>query len=118
MRRWRGERRVTRVRHVAPNRLFWSAGKGSGDSYLGVEVWLDQKEVVRRCIFSRGKYGKESVIAEESYSMEEYQEILHAEGELMALSGRAGAKELVQEALVRLRMAYATMGEGRGDEDE
>jgi uncharacterized protein YllA (UPF0747 family) len=106
--------RVTRVRHVGPNRLFWSAGRGTGDYYTGVELWLDQKDAVRRCTFTRGKYGKEKVNAEESYSREEYQEILQAEGELLALDKGAGARELVQEALVRLRMAYAIMEEGEG----
>jgi hypothetical protein len=97
---------------VGPNRLFWSMGRGIGDSCTGVELWLDQKGAVRRCTFSRGKYGKEKVIVEESYSMEEYQEILLAEEELLALDRGAGAKELVQEALARLRMAYAIMEEG------
>lgn len=109
---------MTRVRQVAPNRLFWSAGRARGDSYLGVEVWLERGGEVRRRVFLRGKYGRESVLAEESYSGEEYQEILHAEGELLAAAAGAGARQLVQEALVRLRMAYAIMGDGmcRGDE--
>lgn len=108
---------MTRVRNVAPNRLFWGAGRGSGDSCLGVEVWVDQRGVVRRCVLLRGKHGKESVMAEESYSREEYLEIIHAEGELLAMGSSMGAKELVQEALVRLRIAYAMMGEGRSGED-
>ena len=106
---------MTRVRHVGPNRLFWSAGRGVGDNYTGVELWLDQKDAVRRCTFSRGKYGKEKVIVEEAYSREEYQEILQAVWELLALDRGAGARELVQEALARLRMAYAIMEEGRGN---
>jgi len=97
---------------VGPDRLFWSAGRAIGDSYTGVELWVDNKGAVRRCTYLRGKYGKERVVAEESYSREEYEEILQAEGELLAVAGRSGARELVQEALARLRMAYAIMGKG------
>jgi hypothetical protein len=103
---------MTRVRNVGPNRLFWSAGRGTGDDYTGVELWLDMKGAVLRRVFSRGKYGREKLIVEETYSKEEYQEILQAEGELLALGGEAGARELVQGALARLRVAYAIMEEG------
>jgi hypothetical protein len=99
---------------VGPNRLFWSAGRGAGDNCLGVELWLDHKGAVRRCVFLRGKHGKENVIMEESYSREEYHEILQAEGELLASGVLTGARELVQGALARLRMAYAIMEDGRG----
>ena len=109
---------MTRVRQVAPNRLFWSAGRGGGDNYLGVEVWVDHERWVHRCVFARGKYGRESAIVEESYSEEEYCEILHAEGELMVLDmERKGARALVGEALARLRVAYAVMA-GGDDGDE
>jgi len=100
-----------RVRQAAENRLYWSLGRGDGDDVLGVELFLDMKGHVKRTTFSRGKFGKERIILEEEYSVEEFLEILDA-GRVLLYSicdhGHAGtdAKLLLLEAIDRIRRAY------------
>ena len=82
-------------------------GRGEGDNVLGVELFMDAKDHVRRTIFSRGKFGKESIIFEEEYSTEEFLDLLRAEKVLLGSKVfDAGSKELLLEALDRIRRVY------------
>lgn len=103
-----------RVRQMAENRLYWSLGRGDGDNTLGVELFLDMKGHVRRTTFSRGKFGRERVILEEEYSMEEFMELLEAERMLLSSEGKRdsvsiGVKPLLLEAIDRIRRAYSEL---------
>ena len=97
-----------KIKHVSENRFFWSLGRGEGDFIFGVELSLDRNCHLERTIFSRGKFGKESVIFHEEYSCEEFLELLRAEKELL-LSARgdtlcsSGSKVLLREAMDRIR---------------
>lgn len=96
---------------ASENRLFWSLGRGEGDTMVGVELFLDMKDHVRRTVFSRGKYGKESVIFEEEYSSEEFMDLLDAEKALLSrasgvMEDSAGAKSQLLEAMERIRRVY------------
>ena len=97
-----------RVRQVSANRLFWSLGRGEGDCVLGVELFCDGAGHVRRAIFSRGKYGKETKIFEEEYTVEEFREILWAAGALISPEedGEGDVRGMILEAMDRLRRAY------------
>ncbi len=99
-----------RVRYVSESRIFWSLGRGDGDLTLGVEV-SSVGGRIRRTVFSRGKFGRESIVFEEAYSAEEYLEVLRAE-ETLTLGiappgeGQERAKRLLLEAIERLRRVY------------
>jgi hypothetical protein len=98
-----------RVKQVSGNRLFWSLGRGEGDTVMGVELFSDGKGHLRRTIFSRGKYGRESRIFEEEYAAEEFREILGAEEALLSSvdDGKNGdVRRLLLKAMERLRRAY------------
>ncbi|MDI9644670.1 MAG: hypothetical protein QFX35_05575 [Candidatus Verstraetearchaeota archaeon] len=99
-----------RVKYVSENRIYWSLGRGRGDEVLGVEVSALGSDRVRRTIFSRGKYGKETTVAMEEYTAEEFLEILTAEESLVRRrcdSEKGGCgRELLLEAIEMIRRAY------------
>lgn len=103
-------REKMRVKYVSENRIYWSLGRVHGDQVLGVEVSAVGEDRVRRTVFSRGKFGRESKINEEEYSVEEFLEILGAERSILERKDPAGnerdGKELLLEAIEILRRVY------------
>jgi hypothetical protein len=96
-----------RVRQTSEDRLYWTIGRGELDNVLGIELVVDSNDHVRRTIFSRGKFGRESILFEEVYSAEEFLEILRAEKLLLGQKcSDSSAKALLLEAMDRLRRVY------------
>jgi hypothetical protein len=92
------------------NRIFWSLGRGEGDTMVGVELCFDTKDRLRRTVFSRGKLGRESIIFQEEYSKDEFMELLETEKALLCQhlkqGDRSGAKLQLLEVIQRIRRVY------------
>ncbi|MEM3039721.1 MAG: hypothetical protein QXO54_02820 [Candidatus Methanomethylicaceae archaeon] len=94
-----------RVRHVTDREIFWSLGRGEGDEIIGVEISLEGKENVSRRIISRGKYGRERVVFQESYLIEDYKAIVRSEAAFLSSAERVDKDLmlLIMEAIESLR---------------
>lgn len=99
-----------RVKYISENRIYWSLGRDQGDQVLGVEVFAVGKDRIRRTVFSRGKFGKETRIAEEEYNTEEFLEIIGAERSVAQRQGNGekegNGKELLLDAIEIIRRVY------------
>ncbi|MEJ5293123.1 MAG: hypothetical protein WHS82_05960 [Candidatus Methanosuratincola sp.] len=99
-----------RVKYISEKRIYWSLGRGQGDQVVGVEVSAVGEDRVKRTVFSRGKFGRETKINEEEYSVEEFLEILGAERTILKSKAPAGnsgdGKELLLDAIEMIRRVY------------
>jgi hypothetical protein len=93
-----------RVKQMSEGRIYWSLGR-QGDAAMGVEVAAEGTDNIRRTTFLRGKHGRETVVLDESYSPEEFAEILRAEEGLLPSTVVEGgsAKRLLSEAMDCIR---------------
>lgn len=93
-----------RVKQVSESKIYWSLGR-QGDAVMGVEVAAEGPSSVRRTAFLRGKHGRESVVLDERYSLEEFAEILRAEEGILPSKIVEGgsAKRLLSEAMDSIR---------------